>query len=212
MKDAYQSLSFFLEGPAEGGTASVLRYSSLVWELCSAMFSAPTSTGESRATSAFSPPNSSSPSKPSSHHNDAPKEEYHLETDFNKLHMPTFVALASLFFIGETTVAHPLDVIRTRTQIDRTVRIPSTEGRLIFPVNQIKFATCRSQSTFKQQRSFQYLRNMVANLGFRGTALALAEKPSHDLRSNLQVFILGSGQRRWDIYQETRHTWSLIVS
>jgi len=50
-------------------------------------------------------------------------EEYHLETDFNNLHLPTFVSLASFFYFSETLVGHPLDVVRTRIQVDRTVSI-----------------------------------------------------------------------------------------
>jgi len=115
------------------------------------------------------------------HHSAPVTEEYHLETDFNNLHLPTFVSLASFFYFSETLVGHPLDVVRTRIQVDRTVSIPSlSPDRRIFcyeyDENTIRFKSNPPQIApnaplIYQRFTFRHLRQMLGHLGARGIQL-----------------------------------------
>jgi hypothetical protein len=47
---------------------------------------------------------------------------YDVQTRWKDLHLPTFVAASSALYFVEQLVGHPLEVIRTRLQVDEKVR------------------------------------------------------------------------------------------
>lgn len=48
--------------------------------------------------------------------------QYHVNTMFQDINVPIFLAASSFFFSVEQLISHPLEVIRTRLQANRNVR------------------------------------------------------------------------------------------
>lgn len=55
---------------------------------------------------------------------------YDLQTKWHQLHVPKFLALTASFYLLEEMIVHPLEVIRTKLQVDKQVNSVSSVFRI----------------------------------------------------------------------------------